>query len=353
MIKKTFPKLVPLQAIVASAGILFFALFTSAHAEENRLSADVANDSGWPVDETMTSNTSSVSYDSSPSSPFPVLTTGYGNTGDVAGLADFGVLRGQAYASASGDNTNTNASLSVQTNFTAFVNAATPPIGGGPGLNFGDSVSIGLSFKLDGILNSGAASGDNTGSTNIIADLEIVDPNIELDCGSPDGCYTPKLVDFRGVADSTSYGSTGDTFNSWNWSLSTRNGLDELIASLSDSDSWVITPGTTCLGPGPCNDISFDTGILSTTIETTIGAELDIFARLNIFSQAWNFQGDGGFGSADFFDTYGLLLTPITEGVELGYDITPATNVVPVPAAVWLFSSGLIGLIGIARRKKA
>lgn len=30
-----------------------------------------------------------------------------------------------------------------------------------------------------------------------------------------------------------------------------------------------------------------------------------------------------------------------------------ATSVVPVPAAVWLFGSGLIGLIGIARRKKS
>lgn len=30
-----------------------------------------------------------------------------------------------------------------------------------------------------------------------------------------------------------------------------------------------------------------------------------------------------------------------------------AFSVVPVPAAVWLFGSGLIGLIGIARRKKA
>jgi hypothetical protein len=26
---------------------------------------------------------------------------------------------------------------------------------------------------------------------------------------------------------------------------------------------------------------------------------------------------------------------------------------VPIPAAVWLFGSGLLGLIGIARRKKA
>ena len=28
------------------------------------------------------------------------------------------------------------------------------------------------------------------------------------------------------------------------------------------------------------------------------------------------------------------------------------TSAVPVPAAVWLFGSGLIGLIGVARRKK-
>ena len=32
---------------------------------------------------------------------------------------------------------------------------------------------------------------------------------------------------------------------------------------------------------------------------------------------------------------------------------TPVLSSVPVPAAVWLFGSGLIGLIGVARRKKA
>ena len=37
------------------------------------------------------------------------------------------------------------------------------------------------------------------------------------------------------------------------------------------------------------------------------------------------------------FTTYTLLLTPTT---------------VPVPAAVWLFGSGLVGLIGVARRKR-
>jgi len=34
-------------------------------------------------------------------------------------------------------------------------------------------------------------------------------------------------------------------------------------------------------------------------------------------------------------------------------DITTASTVVPVPAAIWLFGSGLLGLVGMARRKKA
>jgi len=35
-----------------------------------------------------------------------------------------------------------------------------------------------------------------------------------------------------------------------------------------------------------------------------------------------------------------------------GSGFVTGTPAVPVPAAVWLFGSGLIGLIGIARRKK-
>ena len=34
-------------------------------------------------------------------------------------------------------------------------------------------------------------------------------------------------------------------------------------------------------------------------------------------------------------------------------DVTYSYSVVPVPAALWLFGSGLLGLIGVARRKKA
>ena len=134
--------------------------------------------------------------------------------------------------------------------------------------------------------------------------------------------------------------------------------LDQIIDSQSDSESWIIGPGSTCSGP-ICNDISFNTGILSTTLETTVGASLDIMGGLSIFAQGTSFWGDGAYGSADFLDTFGLVITPLTDGVELDYgSITPAPfdlggATVPVPPAVWLFGSGLIGLIGIARRNKS
>lgn len=50
---------------------------------------------------------------------------------------------------------------------------------------------------------------------------------------------------------------------------------------------------------------------------------------------------------------YGML-----DGAFVGFNanfdfVTPDMSAVPVPAAVWLFGSGLLGLVGVARRKKA
>jgi len=47
--------------------------------------------------------------------------------------------------------------------------------------------------------------------------------------------------------------------------------------------------------------------------------------------------------------------TPLGSAMVTEYDLHLAGTVssVPVPAAVWLFGSGLLGLVGMARRKKA
>ena len=56
------------------------------------------------------------------------------------------------------------------------------------------------------------------------------------------------------------------------------------------------------------------------------------------------------------FDTPGRANAPVIPAVVPDHT-RPGSGfgqaVVPVPAAVWLFGSGLLGLVGIARRKKA
>ena len=69
---------------------------------------------------------------------------------------------------------------------------------------------------------------------------------------------------------------------------------------------------------------------------------------------AWSFTYTGnGTSSTDpqYYD--GIFAGPDTNYTSVSYVVWNQTGVVPVPAAVWLFSSGLLGLIGAARRKRA
>ncbi len=73
---------------------------------------------------------------------------------------------------------------------------------------------------------------------------------------------------------------------------------------------------------------------------------------LGIFALTINLADKFGSG----FGTFGGVKLQLYDGSGGLYDAAPSligtTAVVPVPAAVWLFGSGLLGLVGIARRKK-
>jgi len=60
-------------------------------------------------------------------------------------------------------------------------------------------------------------------------------------------------------------------------------------------------------------------------------------------------------------DTYSLIYSATIVSIEPSgsggtpylLNLTGTISAVPVPAAIWLFGSGLVGLMGVARRLKA
>jgi hypothetical protein len=86
---------------------------------------------------------------------------------------------------------------------------------------------------------------------------------------------------------------------------------------------------------------------------TTSWFLLGLDAQLNIYGEDLSYDNGyvRGLSSSGYHygfrvqsvDEYGMILDGIAENVML--------NPVPLPAAFWLFWSGLIGLLGVARRK--
>ena len=95
--------------------------------------------------------------------------------------------------------------------------------------------------------------------------------------------------------------------------------------------------------------------------------QVDVIGSSNLFSQYFEHSGDGGLGlapndflaystafTADSTSTYLKFTGLLPAGGASYYGIMlDGINVssVPIPAAVWLFGSGLFGLFGLAKRK--
>ena len=84
-------------------------------------------------------------------------------------------------------------------------------------------------------------------------------------------------------------------------------------------------------------NLNFDGSLLSTIFNTPQNTATLI---------SYNFQGDSFSFLFEFF-------SPIADRSRHLVVETGTVSVIPVPAAVWLFSSGLLGLAGAARRRKS
>ncbi len=91
----------------------------------------------------------------------------------------------------------------------------------------------------------------------------------------------------------------------------------------------------------------------------TVGGGLltGTFSDLTVLDFGLDFGTDGTFGGDVLYtggSLQGLLMGGRIEGAFSTLGVVAKLGevaVVPVPAAVWLFGSGLLGLVGIARRK--
>lgn len=118
---------------------------------------------------------------------------------------------------------------------------------------------------------------------------------------------------------------------------------EDMSTGLSGADiGLVVTPG----GGAPNGDWSFDSNLFAPTEFLIV-----LKAASSPGYAVWLF--DGATAASDA----GTWLVAWTNNNGKPRDLSHlsiyAPTVIPVPAAVWLFGSGLLGLVGIARRKRA
>jgi len=119
------------------------------------------------------------------------------------------------------------------------------------------------------------------------------------------------------------------------------------------------------LAPGSTTAAIFESGYTGLDWSSSIGStpSFVVFDEAGLIAFYDSLVGEEfGFYKSKYsqtcseLDMYGNCIGYLTSNVDIyegGYALLSAATVVPVPAAVWLFGSGLIGLVGVARRKKA
>jgi hypothetical protein len=229
---------------------------------------------------------------------------------------------------------------------------------GSTGLVAGAPVQLSLTFHLDGRLNIGGILKHDPGSmysmASMIADFTVSDPAIN----NGEGVY--QLVRFSADAKRTqtvyvpnAYGAYPDgaqyVTKDYNWSLSTNDPSDPGHEYHDESEeargyNFGESSGTTV---PPVFAPDFNTGLLTVTFNTYVGALLDVDASLAV-ETASDALSESPHASANFMNTFALEFTPAS-GFE-GLDVV-SNAVAPEPGTLALI--GFAGLPLVARRRRS
>jgi hypothetical protein len=168
---------------------------------------------------------------------------------------------------------------------------------------------------------------------------------------------TPTTVN---IGDSFSLDVSGSAFDTGLTTGSLRLSWDPADLTLNTPDTDILSAVTglgflgTPFSSVAINDVAGTVDIVMGSLPPgvlTPGGLIDFFT-LNFTADAGGaalITSELGFSEGVLGSWGDTTSTDITSAMVYG-DTTVTVNAVPVPAAVWLFGSGLLGLVGVARR---
>ncbi|MDH5515039.1 MAG: DUF1566 domain-containing protein [Gammaproteobacteria bacterium] len=148
---------------------------------------------------------------------------------------------------------------------------------------------------------------------------------------------------------------TWDNANNWAASLD--------LDGVAGADGWRLPTSDGCSGictGSEMGNLFYNVlgGTADTSIATTHNSNYDLFTNIqsDIYWSSTEWAPNTTAGAWDFYFHQGRQDYSGKSGAYYAWAVQSGSvgaATVPVPAAVWLFGSGLLGLIGIARRKPA
>lgn len=187
--------------------------------------------------------------------------------------------------------------------------------------------------------------------------VELGDLNIINDAGNPsDGLRYLDMTYSDGLTLSEALTNAQATYA--NARIATASEFDDIVAAagITYNSSFTASDGFNSTG-SPYHVLStganYNSSLVAILGPTVPGDEFDPPSTV-VFTDP-----DGTNNTASTHDIFGLYGTTMeiiqvpwtVPNDQAGWLLVSEATVVPVPAAVWLFGSGLLGLIGVARRK--